>query len=558
MVRLFTRHYKRQTRLLDGLWQFKTDPNRIGISEEWFKNVPADSQPIVVPGCWNHELGLYHYEGAAWYFTEFETESSSINLVFHGFYGQIEVYVDGQQVGSHYGGFAGYECLVTGLTPGRHKLAVLTDNTHNNRNTIPLARVDWFHYGGLFRSVELMELNDVWIKDYKIGYTLAEDYQSAKLQIDVTLQAFGESSQQEVKVYVNDELLCGETVTVDHEAEVKLSHVLTDLKLWDPDSPNLYLVRLEIDGDDLVERIGFRDIKVENGKLLLNNNELKLKGINRHDDHPDWGFAMPFKLMKKDLDIIKNLGCNTIRGSHYPNAPVFLDLLDQEGILFWEEIPMWGFREHALADPLTHERGLSMHERMVKRDFHHPSIIMWGLHNEVDTRTQACYNLTKAFADKIRSLDPSRPLTYASFHPFDDICFELVDIISINKYFGWYEDETADWAKFLTDFKAKLAAAGLGDKPLVISEFGAGALYGENTFEGQKWSENFQADYLEYTIDLFLNDPDLAGMYIWQYCDIRSSKELEMGRPRSFNNKGIVNEYRMPKAAYWKIKELFS
>jgi len=89
-----------------------------------------------------------------------------------------------------------------------------------------------------------------------------------------------------------------------------------------------------------------------------------------------------------------------------------------------------------------------------------------GLHNEVDTRTQACYNLTKAFADKIRSLDPSRPLTYASFHPFDDICFELVDIISINKYFGWYEDETADWAKFLTDFKAKLAAAGLGDKPL--------------------------------------------------------------------------------------------
>ena len=297
---------------------------------------------------------------------------------------------------------------------------------------------------------------------------------------------------------------------------------------------------------------------MRDGKLLLNNKEITLKGINRHEDHPDWGFAMPLNLMKKDLDIIKNLGCNAIRGSHYPNAPIFLDLLDQEGILFWEEIPMWGFPEHALQDPLTLERGLSMHELMIKRDYHHPSIIIWGLHNEVDTRTQAAYKVTKAFAEKIRSLDTTRPITYATMHPLEDICLSLVDLISINKYFGWYHDRIEQWQNFLHQFKVKMKTEGLTGKPIIISEFGAGALYGENTFEQQKWSENFQDAYLDYTLNLFLNDPDIIGTYIWQYCDIRSAKELEMNRPRSFNNKGIVNEYRKPKQAYWTVQKLYT
>jgi len=261
--------------------------------------------------------------------------------------------------------------------------------------------------------------------------------------------------------------------------------------------------------------------------------------------------------MKKDLDIIKQLGCNTIRGSHYPNAPVFLDLLDQEGFLFWEEIPMWGFGEEALADPLTLERGLQMHQQMIKRDYHHPSIIIWGLHNEIDSRTEAAFNLTKAFAEKVRSLDQSRPITYATMYPLDDVCLSLVDIVSINKYFGWYEGEIEDWIRFLQTMKDKLKHEGLATMPILISEFGAGAIYGDSTFESAKWTENFQLQYLDSAIKIFLNDPDVNGMYIWQYCDIRSSKELEMGRPRSFNNKGIVNEYRKPKAAYWKVKELF-
>lgn len=559
MNRLFQRHQKRKVVSLDGFWKFKTDPDKFGVKEEWFEKFPSEHQKLLVPGCWNNELGLYHYEGAAWYETEFETKSSCFNLVFYGFTGQIDVYVDGKHQKGQYGGFAGFECLIEKAAPGTHKLTVLVDNTHNNMNTIPLSRVDWFHYGGLFRSVELMELNDVWIKDYKIDYVLDQDLQNANMHIDVTLQSLTGLCKRKLSVYVNDQFLCSKTVSIDTETAVKFrSHKLDNIRLWDTENPNLYLIRLEISDDDITERIGFRKVTVENGRLLLNNKEVVLKGVNRHEDHPDWGFALPLQLMKKDLDIIKNLGCNTIRGSHYPNAPVFLDLLDQEGILFWEEIPMWGFPETALEDPLTLERGLLMHELMIKRDFHHPAIILWGMHNEIDTRTQAAYDITKAFVAQVRSLDKTRPLTYATMYPIEDICLSLVDIISVNKYFGWYVGSVKQWEDFLQELKVKMKNEGLVGMPIIISEFGAGAIYGESTFEGPKWTENFQEKYLEYTLNLFLQDRDVIGTYIWQYCDIRTARELELSRPRSFNNKGIVNEYRKPKLAYWKVKQIYT
>lgn len=578
MNRLYQRHKHRKVTNLDGFWQFKTDPGQVGEKEMWYQDFPKDSQLILVPGCWNNELGLYHYEGAAWYRREFETEKSEIILVFHGFYGSIKVYVDGKEVGSHYGGFAGYQCLVDGLAPGGHSLVVVTDNTHNDTNTIPLSRVDWFHYGGLFRSVELMELDAAWIKDYRIDYTLdgldTPNQAAAALEINVTVQSFSASGTHELRVYLDDRLLAAQPVEfgTGSSSEVPLRFAglsVPGVKLWEPGDPNLYLARFELAKasaesgiedvvDDIAERIGFRAITVRHGQLLLNNKVIRLKGVNRHDEHPDWGFAVPLKLMKKDIDIIKNLGCNAVRGSHYPNSPAFLDLLDQEGILFWEEIPMWGFPEHALEDPLTLERGLSMHEQMIKRDYHHPSIIVWGLHNEIDTRTQAAYKVTKAFAETVRRLDATRPITYATMHPLEDTCLSLVDLISINKYFGWYQGKMEDWQEFLHTFKAKLEKEGLSGRPIIVSEFGAGALYGENTFEEQKWSENFQAKYLEYTLKLFLNDPEVVGTYIWQYCDIRTARELELSRPRSFNNKGIVDEYRKPKQAYWTVRKLYT
>jgi len=161
----------------------------------------------------------------------------------------------------------------------------------------------------------------------------------------------------------------------------------------------------------------------------------------------------------------------------------------------------------------------------------------------------------------IKSIDPKhRLLTFATMFDMTDICLDLVDVISCNKYIGWYgyKQPKEEWPEFLNKFKAHLKEQGLGDKPFIMSEYGAGGIYGEVRMEAVKWSENFQAEYDAYATKLFMDDPDISGTYIWQYCDIRSSQKLEMGRPRSHNNKGLVNEYRCPKLAYFKIKEIYN
>jgi len=559
MVRLFERHKKRHVYTLDGMWKFKTDPERKGMSEKWYERFPEDASDAVVPSCWNNDIGLYEYEGMAWYCRTFLTRSENLNIVFHGVTGFADVYLDGTHLGSHYGGFTPFSFTVTGLTAGEHTIAVCVDNIHNDTDTIPLARVDWYHYGGITRSVEVMELERAWIKDYRIDYVLSDDLKSAKLNMQVNLESLdGLSHSDMLKVYINGSKVYETRVDIKDSTEISVENLeLNDIKLWDTDAPNLYSVRFEISEDDVTERIGFRKIEIRDKQLFLNNKMVYLKGVNRHEDHPDWGFAFPAKLMKRDIDIIKNLGCNAIRGSHYPNAEAFLDFMDQEGILFWEEIPMWGFPEGVLKNPLVLERGLKMHEEMIKRDYHHPCVILWGLHNEIDTHTEAGYEITKAFAEKVRSMDKTRPITYASNHPLEDICFSLVDIVSVNKYFGWYNGEIESWAEFLSEFREKLEKENISDKPIIISEFGAAALYGENTFECIRWTENYQEKLLSYTLKLFHEDPDIIGCYIWQYCDIRTAKELGLSRARGFNNKGIVNEYRKPKLAYWTVKKIF-
>jgi beta-glucuronidase len=563
--RLFPRHKQRRIFSLDGLWKFKTDPEALGLNEKWYELFPKDACDIVVPSCWNNELGLYDYEGIAWYSTTFTNIKKYINLVFHAVTGQAEVYMDGQHLGGHYGGFTGFEFFVGDLPLGEHSLVIQVDNTHN-LNTIPLSRVDWFHYGGITRSVEVMELEAVWIKSGRIDYVLDETLTNAVISASLKLNgSLHRAEMMNVNLYVDQKLIISKAINADSKGNLKIDEIeLKDIKLWDIGKPNLYTIRFEIqnlDGcviDDLAERVGFRLIKVHGAKLMLNNKEVYIKGVNRHEDHPDWGFALPFKLMKKDMDIIKDMGCNFIRGSHYPNSEMFLDYCDQEGMLFLEEIPMWGFFEEDLNNPIILERGLMMHEEMVKRDLHHPCIIIWSLHNEIETSTQIAYDMTKAFAEKVRSLDNTRPLTYASMYTLEDICYSLVDIVCINKYFGWYYDKMEAWEDHLKQIREKLQKENLSHMPMLISEFGAAAIYGDSTFEGPKWTENYQEKYLNYTLKLFSREPGVIGSCIWQYCDIRTSKELEMGRARSFNNKGILNEYRKPKLAYWTVKKIYN
>lgn len=557
MLRLFKESLTRRINALDGEWYYCKDAQGTGAQNGFAAALPTGKLPIIVPSCWDNEPGMIHYEGDVWLETDFDTQLPNARIVFGAVNNECDVYLDGKLLGSHYGGFTEFAFVCENLTPGMHHLCLRTSNVHNSVDTIPLTDVDWFHYGGIIRSVEVHEFNKALIERVKLEYEINAN-NTVALTAKVIL--IGACEDAPLTLKLGDQVIAQENVCVSGKGEAVLTATLENVKRWSPEEPNLYTFTVEFAGDTLRERTGFRTIEVCDRQFMINGKPFIFKGVNRHEEHPDWGFAVPVKLIKRDIDIIRGMGCNMIRGSHYPNAKATLDYMDETGMMFWEEIPMWGFPEAPLKNELVRKRGVQMHTEMVTRDYNHPCIIVWGLNNEVQTGTQAAWEVAKLFSETLRSHDKTRLITYASNHPLEDICYEFADFISINYYIGWYGGPLENWPAFLEKLTAYLDETGNGDKPLVMSEFGAGGVYGETAFEDVMWTENYQQKYLEYTLELFLNHPRMNGTIVWQYGDIRVCLEPRraLARPRSFNNKGLVNEYRHPKLAYYSVKKIYT
>lgn len=548
-MRLFNTSQKRNTFSLDGLWNFKIDPDNQGQQQEWYNNFPSDCDKMCVPHCWNAESEYFRYEGKAWYNTEFETERDCWVLNFDTVLNECEVYIDGKKTAYHYGGFTGFRA--EGCGKGKHNLTVIADNTHDDMNTIPLQDVDWFHYGGISGSVTLTEFDGAHIDTYKINYSLKNNTATGKVSFDIKGYYFGKARI----VFDGKEIATFDAKTGQNNIDVSFG----EIERWDVDNPQLYKIQIIIDTDDIIERIGFRSVCAKDKKIYLNGKELTIKGVNRHNVHPDFGFAMPFSLIKRDVDIIKGMNCNMIRGSHYPNPEMLLDYLDETGMLFWEEIPMWGFNRPQLSNSIVVQRGLKMHKEMVERDYHHPSIIMWGLHNEIDTSCDSAYSVTKAFAELVRSKDNTRLVTYASYMHGKDICFKFADVISVNIYPGWYKSSNVhqECKNLMDKIIDNVSREDCSHKPLIVSEFGGGAIYGNTSFNDAKWTEQYQAQLLKTLIPILFEEYKVNGTLVWQYCDIYSSFARELQRPRSFNNKGLVDEYRRPKLGFYAVKDAY-
>ena len=555
-MRLFNEHDKRNTFLLDGIWDFVADNNEIGLVEEWYKNFPKESMKVTIPGCINNRLGYMEFQSVGWYKKEFYAEGA-ISIKFHAVTEYARVYLDGEYLGDHYGGFTAFEFDMV-VDGGAHTLVVMVD-ARSTEDTIPLWAVDWHHYCGIIRSVEVSAYKSVAIKSMRAEYELSEDLTEAELKIHILLKSYTDTVQEtEVKIEIDGEKIYSKFVAVNGCTEICAVAHIDKVRLWDIYKPELYTLMVQTEDDDLIDKIGFRKVEVKGKAILLNQKSVQFKGVNRHEEHPDWGFAMPAGLNAKDMDILKDLGVNAVRGSHYPNTQLFVDMCDAEGILFWSEIPMWGFEKKSLERPLVIERGLHMHTEMVNQYYNHPSIVIWGMHNEVATDTGQGYKITEKFVKHVKALDNTRLVTYATNRILKDECLSLIDFISINQYVGWYEGDIKDWADFMLDMKNYLKEKGVENKPVIMSEFGVGAMFGTKTFEGLRWSENYQEEFYKHTLNIFLNDPDISGVYLWQFADIRSNAKWSLLRARSFNNKGLVNEYRQPKLAFYAVKKLFS
>jgi len=547
MQRTFICHRVRETESLDGFWDFATLPGGRA-PDRVVRRVP-------VPAAWETLPGLESYRGRARYRRSVRARPGlALRFVFGGASHTATARLDGRRIGGHYDAFTAWTALAT-AAPGEHEVTVDVDNSFGERSALHLPN-DYMTYGGLTRPVELHHVPEVFIE--RLDATPRRDGGRWRLETAVVLRnRSGRARSRRLAVSV-----AGRTIEARATVPGRGSRVVRgavrglDVQPWSARTPRLYEVSAVLsDGaaavDDLIDRVGFREIAVRGRGLRLNGRPLRLRGYNRHEDHGQFGCALPLEAMVRDLEILRDLGCNFVRTSHYPNDPRFLDLCDEMGFYVWEESHA---RQVRFDHPRFREQIETSTREMIEQHRNHPCIVIWGCLNECETRTAAGRAEHARVIRQIRRLDGRRPVTYASMYHERDTAFGLADIVSVNIYTGWYHDPPDRIAPRLRAFLRWLhspRSRGGRGKPVILSEFGGAGLYGCRHPARMRWTEEYQSDLLDEALRVYLNHPDVGGAAIWQFADCRITKEGSYWstRPRGYNNKGSVDEFRRRKLA---------
>lgn len=552
MIRAFTTHkIRKQQELTGSLWDFTPCEGE----------KKGNIYKVALPSCWENHPEFTNYRGEGEYSRKFMAEGT-IRLEFKGVSHTATVFLDGKEIARHYNAYTGFDAVVKRLPKGEHTLVIRADNRFSEDSALHIPN-DYMTYGGVNRPVVLEKIRDVYIR-----YIHVAPYQENgkwKAKIETSLD---NTSDDSICVCVRAELaektIIWEDICIAGNKNILVSTTeeFENVKMWTQKQPYLYTVSAYITRngevtDDLIDRFGFREVKVDGRDILLNGEKLKIKGICRHEDHPQFGCALPYEAMAADLELIKHLGANSIRTSHYPNDERFLDLCDEQGILVWEENHARGLGEEEMKNKNFESQAEKVIEEMIQTHYNHPSIYIWGILNECASDSEygkECYQ--KQF-ELIRHLDKTRPHSFASCKFKTDICFGLPDVVAYNIYPLWYHDTPA--SEYLDDLYQWVQDETEGrGKPFMITETGAGGIYGYRNPSHSKWTEEYQAEALEKQITAVLSSPYCTGLYIWQFCDIRVSDEWFGVRPRTMNNKGIVDEFRRPKLCYDVVKRLLS
>lgn len=558
MAQLYKRHLLRRSRSLNDVWDFVLDPDDRGQTERWQDRFPEQPGRMAVPGCWDTQPENYAYQGVAWYrYRFFLTEGSVCRLYFEGISGGATVWVDGCKTGSHCGTYTPFSCLTKPLLPGDHTLVVRVDNDHRQAKHFPEYPNDWFQYGGIVRDVHLEELKDVLIEQFRVDYQIVQG--QIEGQAHLVLRHLGDKASTEtVYLQLERETIATVSVTLQPGCSRRMTVPLKrlDIALWSPEHPILHELRAVCAGDDYRLRVGFRSLRLAHRQILLNDKPIRLLGVNRHDEYGDQGLAMSPDLVLRDFELIASLGANAVR-CHYPPSELALDLCDAMGLLWWAEIPFYG-RWPAVVNRQEYLTAAEhmLHE-MIERDHHHPCIFVWSVLNECATETEQGVEAAERMVNFVRRRDSSRPVSYASKQLLNDRGYHLLDCLGINNYPGWYDEGTMPWPELLDRLTGQLDEQGLGHLPLLITETGAGAIYGDRGFESRKWTEGRQAEIVGGALQQLLEDERVAGVFIWQFADGRTADAYWKNRPHTFNNKGLVDRFRRPKDAWWRVHEIF-
>lgn len=544
MHRLFNTHYIRKTYEAGGVWDLEAGDYRGNIA---------------VPSCWETIPQLASYKGKAVYRKVLEF-GGNVRLQFKGVSHTADVYCDGEHVAHHYNAYTPFHAQLR-REWGRHEIRVEVDNAYSPESTLHKEN-DYYTYGGIIKPVIVEELHDIFIE--RMHFTPYLKKGSWKASIDINIRSLvQEAGKVNLRVQLGEKECISEDIWIEGRACTVCRYECSfpQAEAYSMDQPRLYDLKASLyeNGeavDDLIDRVGFRQIVIDGKNILMNGKKIRLKGFNRHEDYNALGSSIPLQAMMRDIALIKESGANAVRTCHYPNDEMFLDLCDEYGLLVWEEEHARGLGEEQMRHPQFLPQSLQCIDEMIEDHYNHPSIFCWGILNECVSETEfgrSCYG---RLFDQVTRNDASRPRTSASCRHFRDITLDLQDIISMNIYPQWYSMEAVE--DTLGKLKKWIAETGNGNKPLIISEIGAGAIYGYRSDTNCRWSEEYQAQALEKQLSAVMADEDISAVFIWQFADVRVDDSWFAQRPKSQNNKGVVDEFRRKKLAYTTVQRLFS
>ena len=518
--------------------------NKISLEGMWdFTFEDGSKTSLPVPGCFDTVEPYRLRKGKGCYCRKVNG-SGIMELTCDGLGLRADIFLDDIKVYSEVSAYTPFKIRFDAGDTNEHELKIVCDNTICD---IPESEFrsfyDFYGFGGIYREIALRKLPDTTF-DY-VGIFPDIEHKT----VDLHIELFGR--EREVTVRIDDKV-CGKLPGSGNGIfQVPMP------QLWSPENPHLHYLHLDCGCDHYECRFGLRKIECHDGTIFLNGQPLKIIGVNRHDVFPDTGAAVTKEQLYRDLQMIKNAGFNMIRGSHYPQSQMMLDIADELGILVWDEILGWENPIDSLTDPEFQRRQCDGLNRMIKSSVNHPCIVLWGFLNEAATNELAARECISKFYNVIRELDNSRPITFASMWGEKDLCLDLVDVISFNTYPGWYGGTNTFFEKTLvTDKLEELRAfvkadPKLSNKPLLISEIGAASFIGDHS--RRRWSEEYHAQLVKSAVQYTLDSNDFCGILLWQFCNspVDDNSRIMM-RPRGYNNKGLVDEYRRPKQA-WKL-----
>ena len=565
--------YAREALSLNGEWHYFMDVQEMGYYDYFMNKVPwgyfnnakpqnpwdmveydFDASPTMqIPTDWNTaDPQLMFYEGTVWFRKTFNynpVDNRRALLYFGAVNYEAIVFVNGAEVGKHIGGFTPFCYDVTDLVHEGENFVIVKVDNKRHINNVPTRIFDWWNYGGITRDVLLLSVEDTYIEDYSMQLT---SLQSRTLAFSMKLNKAEANRQVTLSI---PELKLHRTLTTDSEgrAEVIIPKVKR-LQLWSPETPKLYDVELSIGNTTIKDEIGFRTIETRGKEILLNGKPVFLRGVCVHEET---AYTNRRCTNATDADTLihwaKEMNCNFLRLAHYPHNEHAVREAERLGMLLWAEIPVyWTI---AWDNPDTYNNAHRQLTDLIRRDHNRAAVIIWSIANETP-HGAARDSFLSRLATSARMQDSTRLISMAMevlsasnyVNRLQDNMHEYVDVVSFNQYVGWYRDVN-DAQRMTWEVPY--------DKPVIVSEFGGGALAGNHGAENQRWTEEFQERLYRENFAMLDRIEGLAGTSPWCLKDFRSPRRPLPNVQDYFNRKGLYSDQGKRKRAFYVLKDWY-